>query len=202
MRKYLIALVALASLATLSACGSSGGSDGASDATTTTKAKATKTTTEVPTVTVAKWAGEFCGNFKTWQDEIQASSSKVKDKVDPTDASTAQTAISDLFSEASTSTQDLIASIENGSVPDMDEGQAFLDDLISKFQEIDDAAQSAKTDVGKLKTDDLETFETEATKLVTQFQDAITKVGDSFSEIDAKYPSADLEAALSKSCAS
>ncbi len=211
MRKSLSIVMAVAALAFLGACGASGGSsDGEKSDTTTTAAAEETTTTEAEettttepegdVVTVDDWAETFCGSFGTWLDDIQTASSGVGDKVTPGDVGSAQTAIADLFGDASGATQTLISDLEAGGAPDIEDGDQLVDDLIEKFQAFDDAAQSAKSDIEDLDTSDVATFQDEADKLTTQFQDEVQTVADSFSEIDAKYPSTELNDALNSSC--
>lgn len=203
MRKSVIALVAVVSLGFVSACGASGGSDSSSkDATTTTKApKATTTTTEASkAVAVTAWADGFCTSFSDWLDEIKAASSDVGTKITPGDIAGAKAAIADLFDSASSSTQNLIASMEDAGSPDIDNGDQLVQDLIAKFQAFDDAAQAAKSDTEALATTDATKFQSDAQELTTRFQTDVNTVADSFAEIDTKYPSKELNAALSSSC--
>ena len=200
MRKFLTVLVTFGAIALLGACGASGGSsDGASDDSTTTEAPA-KTTTTKPAVTVDAWAASFCGSFGTWLDEIKAASSEVGGQVTPGDLESAQTAIADLFGTASGATQTLIDDIEGAGDPDIEDGDQLVDDLITKFEAFDSAAQDAKADTEALATEDFDTFQAEADELTTRFQDEVDKVADSFGEIDTKYPSEELSDALVSSC--
>ena len=206
MRKTLSILVTVAALSFLGACGASGGSDGAKadDPTTTAapKEETTTTTTEAKSdaVDVAEWADSFCGSFSTWLDAIQAASSGVADNVTPGDIDSAKTAIADLFGTASDATQTLIDEIEGAGDPDIDDGDKLVDDLTEKFQAFDSAAQTAKSDTEALATDDIATFQSEADDLTTTFQDEVDKVAESFSEIDTKYPSEELNTELNSAC--
>jgi hypothetical protein len=208
MRKTIPVLMAAAALTFLGACGASGGSDDAKkseDPTTTAAPKEETTTTEADqgddeTVAVDEWADTFCGSFSTWLDDIQTASSGVADNVTPGDIDSAKTAIADLFGTASEATQTLIDELESGGAPDIDDGDQLVEDLVEKFQAFDDAAQKAKADTEDLASDDISTFQSEADELTTTFQDEVGKVADSFSEIDSKYKSEELNAELDKAC--
>lgn len=203
-RKSLTAVVAIAALSFVSACGTSGGDDSSStkdsDATTTAAPKATTTTEASSTVAVDDWAEDFCTNFSAWLDDIKSASSDVGSQVTPGDIESAQTAIAGLFDSASQSTQELITALEDSGDPDIEDGDQLVNDLIEKFQAFDDAAQAAKADTEALATDDIATFQADADQLTTDFQEEVNTVADSFSEIDAKYPSQELNSALSSSC--
>ena len=210
MRKSLSIVMAVAALAFLGACGASGGSsDGEKAETTTTVAEKETTTTaeetttteaDTDTVEVEEWADSFCGSFGTWLDDIKTASSGVGDQVTPGDIESAKTAIAGLFGDASQATQNLISELESAGAPDIEDGDQLVDDLIEKFEAFDEAAQSAQTDIAELETTDITTFQDEADKLTTQFQDEVQTVADSFGEIDAKYPSTELNDALNSSC--
>lgn len=206
MRKLLAVLLAGALLTVLGACGTSGGDEDA-DATTTEATDATEpteeetTTTEaaVEAVAVEEWAEGFCDAFSTWLDEIQTASSEVGSQVTAGDVESAQTAVAGLFGTASEVTETLISDLESLGAPDIDDGDALVDDLTEKFQGFVDAADTAQAETEALDLDP-STFEADADALIARFQDEVSKVGDSFAEIDVDYPSPELNAAISSSC--
>jgi len=205
MRKNLAAFAAVCSLALVSACGASGGSDNAddksSDTTEATTAKTTETTeAEAEALAVDEWAADFCGNFSDWLDAIQAASSDVGNQVTPGDIESGKTALVNLFGTASEETQTLITSLEDGGAPDIDDGQGLVDELVSRFEDFDQAAQDAQATAQDLTTDDVATFQADAEELTKTFQDEVTTVGDSFAEIDTMYPDQELQSALTESC--
>jgi len=205
MRKTLSIVAAVAALSFLGACGASGGSDDAKadDPTTTAAPKEETTTTteaESDAVDVAEWADSFCGSFSTWLDEIQTASGGVEENVTPGDIDSAKTAIADLFGSASEATQTLISDLEDAGDPDIEDGGQLVDDLIEKFEAFDAAAQDAQSDTEALATDDIATFQSDADELTTRFQDEVNTVADSFSEIDTKYPSEELNTELNSAC--
>lgn len=220
MRKTHAALITALTLVFVSACGASGGSGGSLKATTTTAADTsttaggsnTTTTTEDTTTTtskgssggdtiaVAAWADDFCGNFGSWIDDIKSISSKAGDGLSAGDVAGAKQAVVDLFGNASDRTQQLIDDIDSGGVPDMDNGDELVKDLEGKFTDFDDAIQSAKSDASDLETSDGTQFQSDVQDLLKRFQTEVKDVGDSFSELDAKYPSRDFQQALKSSC--
>ena len=217
MRKTLAATAAALALV-LSACGASGGSsEGAGQSPTTAAASdSTTTTTEAPTTTeatttttsdipedavaVKDWADDFCGNFKGWITDIQTASTDVGKDINPGDINGGKLAIVKLFETASTETESLIGQIDAGGVPDVPDGDKLVDDLNGKFQDFNDAIEKAKAEAEALPTDDPNAFQSEVKRLTQTFQDETTKVGESFGELDAKYPSPELQSALSDSC--
>ena len=207
MRKF-IAIPALFALILASACGASGSDDESSSTTAapTTEAETsdtTETTEAEPAgdaMEVDEWAEGFCGSFDVWLTDIQTASEGVASQVTPGDLESAKVAIEGLFGTASDITQELIAALESGGAPDVDEGQGLVDLLIEKFEEFDRAALDAQSDAGSLDTSDPATFQSETEALTTRFQDEVNTVGESFDEIDAQYPDPELQDALTSAC--
>lgn len=198
MRSLLALLASLTLVATLGACGTSGGDDEAATTTAAAEEETTTTEAEAEAVAVDEWAAGFCDAFGGWLDDIETASSEIS-SLSPDDLETAQSAVSELFGTASDVTEDLIAQLEELGAPDIDDGDQLAADLQEKFQGFVDAADAAQAEVDDLELD-LTTFESEFDDLIARFQDEVSAVGDSFAEIDAQYPSDDLDAALSESC--
>ena len=214
MRKTLGTLVAVLSLTLISACGASGSDEDADTTTTeassetteatteTTEAEETTTTEEESSgdgVAVDEWAEGFCGNFSTWIEDIQTASSDVSSGLAPGDVEGGKAAIVGLFETASVTTEDLIGTLEEGGAPDIEDGEGLVEDLTGKFVDFNDAIEAAKGEAENLPTEP-QAFSTEVSTLVSAFQDEVTEVSGSFAELDAKYPSRELQAALSESC--
>ncbi len=226
MRKFPASLMAASALILVAGCGASGGSGGALKAQTTTTAAGSATTVNSDTTTkanettttggttdttsdrgsgggtipVASWADTFCGNFGSWIDDIKTISNDAGNGITPGDVAGAKQAVINLFGKASDRTQTLIADIDSGGVPDINKGDALIKDLEGKFKDFDDAIQSAKSDAEALDTSNATQFQGDVKGLVDRFQAEVKKVGDSFAELDAKYPSRDFQQALSSSC--
>ncbi|MCU1355236.1 MAG: hypothetical protein JWM89_654 [Acidimicrobiales bacterium] len=205
MRKTTAAFMALFALTLVTACGASGGDKKADTTTTTAKASgdgSTTTTTEAAGTGVAvdDWAVAFCGSFKTWISDIQSASSGVSSDVTAGDLASAKTAIVKLFTTASSRTETLIEDVDKAGVPDIDKGDGLVTDLKGKFQDFDDAILAAKSDADALAVDDPTAFKADVQTLLDTFQAETQKVGDSFSELDAKYNSQELNDALNQHC--
>ncbi|CAN5783937.1 hypothetical protein BH10ACT1_BH10ACT1_09850 [soil metagenome] len=191
-----IALVAVLAVAT--SCSGSG-----SDAATTTTVRSTTSapsTTVAPKADVTTWAQGFCGDFGTWIDAIRTAGSSVGKGVAKGDVTGAKAAIVKLFTTSEDATDALIESLEAGGTPDLTDGGALVEDLKAKFGAFKKAIVAARGDAEALSTGDPAAFATQVDGLVGTFQSETTKVGDSFAEIDTKYPSSELQAALSADC--
>jgi hypothetical protein len=222
MRKPLLAVLAVLALFA-GACGASGDDDSADETTSTTAAAETTddttsttddtedtepdetTTTEDDDasgdlVDVEEWATEFCGDFESWLDGINASSEGVQEGITPGDLEGAKSAIVGLFTDVSGQTRTLIDEIEAGGAPDIDDGEAFHEDLLTKFEDFYTAIDTARSEAEAASTADPAAFQTTISDLVATFQTETETVGNSFSELDAKYGDADLDAAVSASC--
>jgi hypothetical protein len=207
-----LAVVALA----LGACGASGSDDDADDTTTTAVADDadtsttedeqddTTTTTEESAsgdlVDVEVWAEQFCGDFEGWLDAITAAGESVGDAVQPGDIEGAKTAIVGLFDDVADETDTFIEALEEGGAPDIDDGEAFLDDLVEKFEAFRDAMVTAGDQAEAADTSDPAAFQATITELISDFQTETETVGASFSELDAVYGDRDLDAAVDEAC--
>lgn len=216
MRKSLLALLAVLALFA-GACGASGDDDAADETTSTSASSATTetepddtepeetttTTEDEPSgdlVEVEAWAAEFCGNFEAWLNGITASGESVGDAITPGDLEGAKTAIVGLFDDVSGQTETLIGQLEAGGAPDIDDGEAFLDDLLGKFEDFHAAIETAKSEAEGVSTADPAAFQATITELVSTFQTETQTVGDSFSELDAEYGDLELDAAVRDAC--
>jgi len=204
MRKSLAVLLTVSALTLVSACGASGGSDSATKdkATTTTEKAKVTTTTEAKSdaVPVDEWAASFCKSFGAWTTTIKSTGDDISKDITPGDLAGARTAIVALFDKVSAETKDLITTLETSGTPDIDDGEQFVKDLSEKFQGFVDATEASKAKAAAIPVDDPTTFQTQFTAVFDDFQKNINAVGDSFGELDTKYPDSDLQAALSKSC--
>ncbi|MBX3286065.1 MAG: hypothetical protein KF703_12030 [Actinobacteria bacterium] len=202
MRKILLALAAVLSLLVVSACGASGGKDSSSDDTPDTTAAAETTTTEAEadTVPVDDWAKGFCSDFSDWTGTIEKVGDDISSDITPGDLEGARSAIEGLFGDVADETQSLVDSLQEGGTPDIDDGEQFVDDLSEKFQAFVDATNDSKEAAADIPIDDPTTFQSEFTKLFEDFQSNINDVGDSFGELDSRYPDPELQKALTDNC--
>lgn len=205
MRKSFGPIGAVLALTFISACGASGGQTEAGVTTSTTAAASQDSTTTTAassgdTVSIATWAAGFCGSFDAWISKIKEASSTVGSGLSGGDVAAGKAAIIRLFETASAETKTLISSLEDGGVPDMSDGDRFVSDLTGKFQDFDRAIDAAKTEAEALPIDDPAGFSTKVAVLVKTFTTETTAVGNSFTELDGKYPSPVLSSALTDSC--
>lgn len=219
MRKLLLALLAVLALFA-GACSSSGDDDTASTTTASPAGSeddgegAETTTTgsdeeddqggdeEPPSdqVEVEAWAENFCGDFQAWLDGVKAASEGLSGSITPGDIEGAKAAIVGLFDDVAGQTETLITEIEDGGAPAIDDGEDFLADLVAKFEEFHAAITEAGTEAEAVDTSDPAGFQATITELVSTFQAETETVGNSFSELDARYPDPDLNAAVTSSC--
>lgn len=201
MRKSLTIVVLAASLALLGACGSSGGSDeGSAEESTTTTEKATTTTTEAAASDVETWAAAFCGSIDTWLTTIQTSTEAVGQDVQDGDGAGLQAAVAEVYGTMSTATQTLIASIDAEGPPDIDDGDKLQEELLDKFQAVDDAAVATKAQIEGAATDDIATLQSQIDELGVAFQTEVEKATTALADLGDTYPSPELDAAVNASC--
>ena len=150
--------------------------------------------------------GEFlyqsgiCGDFQAWLDGVKASSEGITSSITPGDIEGAKAAIVGLFDDVAGQTETLIGEIEDGGAPDIEGGEDFLADLVGKFEEFHTAITEAGAEAEAVDTADPAAFQSTITGLVSTFQSETETVGNSFSELDAKYPDPDLNEAVGSAC--
>lgn len=198
MRKIVASALAMLSLTMAAACGVAG-----SETTSTTKATQTTaaetTTTETPSdvVSVTEWADGFCETFGDWLDGIKQAGDNAGTGLSGGDLEGAKEAIVGLFDSASSVTRTLLTSLSEGGSPDIAKGDEFVEDLMGKFEDFDQAISAAKDGTNALDTTDRAKFGKDVKALLATFDKETADVGDSFGELDTKYPSSELQAALS-----
>ncbi len=210
MRTSLGALVTALALTATVSCGASDG-DAADDPTTPTGAEASTTTTEadetttepeVEGVDLEEWAVGFCADFEGWLAAIEETSTGVGDGIEASNLNGRKTALVEMFEASSALTDDLIAAVEDGGAPAIEDGEELVDDLVGKFEAFGTAIASAQTEAEALATGARPAFEAEVRALQASYADEVTKVGESFAELDEDYPDPELSAALSEACSS
>ena len=210
MRKHLAVL--LAALVLLGgACGASGDDDSADATTTEVPSSSTETTeTTEPTTTTTEpasdlvevevWAGGFCGSFETWLNGVNGAGEALQSSIAPGDLEGARAAIVGLFTDVSGRTRTLIDELDALGAPDIDDGEAFHQALLGKFEAFHATIETARGEAEVASTADPETFQTTISDLVATFQTETQAVGNSFSELDATYGDAALDAAMRDAC--
>ena len=195
-----VAALALVTLLTVvSAC--SGSSSDQKAATTSTSTTALATTTTLPGIDPDAWAETFCGNYRRWLAAVRLAATGVDGDVTEGDVASGRDAIVKLFETSSVETETLIGQIDDGDVPRIQNGERLVADLSNRFTEFNTAIADAKADAESLPTDDPAAFKTKVAELTETFQAEINTVARSFDELDASYPSPELQRALAGSCA-
>lgn len=217
MRKFFSLLFALGALTFLAGCGASGGDDeAAGNDTTTTVAPSTTeaiegtSTTEPPEATttttagsvtggardVDSWADDFCLSFQGWLDGLQTSSEAAVEAMREVNLPQGKAGILALLEDVGAQTSDLVTELESNGYPDVTGGEDLVAELIDRFNAFEAAIKTAHTQAETIPTNSPEEFQTQIESVMGAFQDEVTVVGDSFSELDVRYPDPDLQAAL------
>ena len=197
MRRSAASALALLSLALVAGCGASGDKATATTAPSTTAAETTTTETPSDEVSVTEWADGFCETFGDWLDGIKQAGDDAGSGLSGGDLEGAKEAIVGLFDSASSVTRTLLTSLSEGGSPDIAKGDQFVEDLMGKFEDFDQAISAAKDGTNALDTADRAKFGQDVKALLATFDKVTAAVGDSFGELDSKYPSSELQTALS-----
>ncbi len=147
-----------------------------------------------------RWADRFCRDFQTWLEGITSQSESLSTDVDPDDIGALRTAIVGLFDGLARQTEVLVDQIEKTGPPDIADGDRFIEDLIGKFESFGQVVEGARQKAEAADVTDPTSFRNTITSLVAEFQAETEAVTRTFSELDARYNSPELNTALDDEC--
>lgn len=176
--------------------------DESSTSTTSTTVPAT-TVPEGPspgTVSVDEWAETFCGAFADWTTGMGKLS--VRSEADipaATSPSGARDAAVAALDNALILTTSFITKIEDQEPPDMEDGEGVVETFTETFQGFADAIEASRDRAEAVDANDDDLAE-QLKAISTDFGNDFDSIGDSFGEIDRKYPDPEFQRALTSAC--
>ena len=206
--------IAAAALLLVAGCSTDGDNDATKSTTTTeapvTTTEAPTTTTEAPTTTtegpaegtvdIETWAAGFCGSFGDWTTGVQDLGTTAEaDLKAATTPAEAQDAVVATFDGASMLTTTLIDEVEAQDPPDMDDGEGMVAAFTSKFQEFADVIEASRSRAEEVDVEASD-FGEQVQAIYADFENDFTAIGNSFGEIDRKYPDPEFQRALTDAC--
>lgn len=156
----------------LAACGGDDGGDGGGGGST-------------ETVSAEAYAGDVCGAMQDWISGIQERTQSLTESFQSGDPQEGKDALSELLSEMSSQTGDLITAVEDAGVPDVDGGEEAADSLVTAFEEVQGILDDAQQDIEDLPTDP-QAFQQGAAELGPTLQEALSGVGSSLEEPESQ----------------
>ncbi len=164
MRKRMaIVLVPLGVLMAGACAGSDGGSNGGANP---------------GTVTAEAYATGVCGAIADWVDEIQGLNEDLQANLDPSSIDALKDTMVMFLDDVIASTDTVIAEVENVGVPDVDDGDAAAQHLLTGLRDSRGVFQNARDRVEAMPTDDPAAFGEELQTVGTDIQTSMSSIGE------------------------
>jgi hypothetical protein len=161
MRKRMAIVLVLLAILMAGAC--SGGTDGEADA---------------ETVSAEEYATGVCGAIASWVDEIQGLNEDLQANLDPTSIDSLKDAMVGFLEDVIVSTDTVIAEVEDVGVPDVEEGNAAAQHLLTGLRDSRAVFEDAHARVEALSTDDPAAFGEELQTVGTDIQTSMSTIGE------------------------
>lgn len=145
------------------------------------------------TVSAETYAADVCGAMQDWVTGIQERTQSLTESFTSGDPQEGKDLLSDLLTQMSEQTGDLISAVEDAGIPDVDGGEEAADSLVTAFEEVQGILDDAEEDIADLPTDP-QAFQQGAAELGPTLQQALSGVGESLEEPDSE----DLKSAFEK----
>lgn len=133
------------------------------------------------TVSAEAYAKDVCGAMQDWLTGIQERTQDLGSGISGDDAEAGKQLLVDLLGEMSSSTEDLVAAVEDAGVPDVDGGEEAADSLVSAFGEVQGILEDAQADIEELPSDP-QGFQQGVAELGPTIQSALSSVGESLED--------------------
>ena len=158
-RKLSVMLVPLGMLV-MGACSGGDGGDG-----------------ETETVSATEYATGVCGAISGWIDDIQGLNQDLQAELDPTSVDSLKDSMVGFLDDVTTATEDVIDEVEAAGIPDVEDGQAAADAVLTALQNSRDVFEDARDRVQGLSTADPAAFGEELQTLGTDIQSSMSDIG-------------------------
>jgi hypothetical protein len=183
-RRRSISFAALAVTVALAGCG------GSSKSSTSGSGGSGGTTSQPSKVTAAAYVKSICSAIGPFEKDVQAKSSALN-LSSIKNAAQGKAALQNFLSSVAADTDKAVSQLKAAGTPDVQNGQAISQGIVTAFTELKTTLSSAAGQAGSLPTGNAQAFKTAAQALGTGVQGSMSKIGSSLGNLK----SADLEKA-------
>jgi hypothetical protein len=169
-RRMAIVLVALGILVAGACSGSDGGSNGGADA---------------ETVSAETYATGVCGAIADWVDEIQGLNEDLQANLDPSSIDALKDTMVTFLDDVIASTDTVITNVEDAGVPDVEDGEAAAQHLLTGLRDSRGVFQDARDRVEAMPTDDPAAFGEELQTVGTDIQTSMSTIGEDLGRFES-----------------
>lgn len=119
---------------------------------------------------VGKWVGSIQDKASSLGSALTGEPAQAKEKLD------------EFLGQAVDATDELIASVDDAGVPDVDGGEDLANDLSDTFEKAKEALEETRGKVADLPEDDPQAFSQQASELGNEIQTTMGNLGDSLGD--------------------
>jgi hypothetical protein len=146
---------------------------------------------EPDTVSATEYATGVCGAIGGWVDDIQGLNADLQASLDPNDIDALKDVMVDFLDDVVTATDSAISEVEAVGVPDVEDGEAASETVLTALRDSKAIFEDARDRVEELSTADPAAFGEELQTLGTDLQTSMSGIG---SELD-QFASPELDEA-------
>jgi hypothetical protein len=169
-KRMMMVLVALGILMTGACSGSDGGSNGGAGG---------------ETVSAEAYATGVCSAIADWVDEIQGLNEDLQANLDPSSIDALKDAMVTFLDDVIASTDTVIADVEDVGIPDVDDGDAAAQHLLTGLRESRGVFEDARDRVEAMPTDDPAAFGEELQTVGTDIQTSMSTIGEDLGRFES-----------------
>jgi hypothetical protein len=171
MRKRTAIVLLLGILVAGGCSGSDGGSNGGAEA---------------QTVSAETYATGVCGAIADWVDEIQGLNEDLQANLDPSSIDALKEAMVTFLDDVIASTDTVIADVEDVGIPDVDDGVAAAQHLLTGLRDSRGVFQDARDRVEAMPTEDPAAFGEELQTVGTDIQASMSTIGEDLGRFESQ----------------
>ncbi len=141
--------------------------------------------TDAETVSAEAYATGACGAIADWVDEIQGLNEELQANLDPSSVEALKDAMVTFLGDVIASTDAVIADVEDLGVPDVEDGDAAAQHLLTGLRDSRGVFENARDRVEAMSTDDPSAFGQELQTLGTDIRTSMSTIGEDLGQFES-----------------
>lgn len=137
------------------------------------------------TVSAEAYATGVCGAIADWVEEIQGLNEDLQANLDPSSIDALKDAMVTFLDDVIASTDTVIADVEDVGIPDVDDGDAAAQHLLTGLRGSRGVFENARDRVEAMPTDDPAAFAEELQTVGTDIQTSMSTIGDDLGRFES-----------------
>lgn len=137
------------------------------------------------TVSAEAYATGVCGAIADWVEEIQGLNEDLQANLDPSSIDALKDAMVTFLDDVIASTDTVIADVEDVGIPDVDDGDAAAQHLLTGLRDSRGVFENARDRVEAMPTEDPTAFGEELQTVGTDIQNSMSTIGDDLGRFES-----------------